>query len=79
MAGWRRIKEMEKGGIIGHWEHPSSSMITLTKGLAHVVHKGMAICVVTPEEAYSSNPITIGKMVAKRIGVADAADSIAFD
>ena len=77
---WKRVKEAEKGVILGHWENDSPpSMITLTKGIAHIVHRGAAIAVLTPEDAYSSNVATIGKMVAKRIGIADATDSVAFD
>jgi hypothetical protein len=76
---WKRVKELEKGGIIGHWEHDNPpSMITLTKGVAHIVHRGVAASVLTPEDAYSSNPNTIGKMVAKRLGLIDAATE-AFD
>jgi single-stranded DNA-specific DHH superfamily exonuclease len=79
-GSWKRLKAHEKNGIIGHWEHDGSmSMITLTKGLAHIVHRGSYIVVYTPEEAYGSNPNTIGKLVAKRIGLAEAEDSQAFD
>jgi len=77
---WERRKDLERGGIIGWWEHTGSmSIITLTKGIAHIAHKGAALSVYTPEELYSSNPNTIGKMVAKRIGIADVSDSQAFD
>ena len=78
-VAWKRLKTMESGTIIGWWEHPSGSIITLTKGVAHIVHKGAVLSVYTPEEAYGTNVATIGKMVARRIGVADAADSQAFD
>ena len=51
--GWKRFKEMEKNGILGWWEHEeNTSMITLTKGHAHIVHKGMAATVLTPEERF---------------------------
>jgi len=75
--GWKRLKQMETGIIRGWFEHPSGSIITLTKGVAHLAHKGAAISVYTPEEAYGSNPATIAKMVAKRIGLAE--DSEVFD
>lgn len=77
--GWKRFKEMEKNGILGWWEHEeNTSMITLTKGHAHIVHKGMAATVLTPESDFSSNPNTIGRLVAKRLGLIDAATE-AFD
>jgi hypothetical protein len=75
---WKRVKEVEKNGVIGHWEHTNGSMITLTKGVAHVVHRGVAAQVQTPEDTYGSNPNTIGKMVAKRLGLIDA-EMKAFD
>ena len=78
-AGWKRVKEAESPVIIGHWEHPSGSLITLTKGVAHIVHKGKVVAVYTKEEAYGTNPNTIAKMVTRRIGLADSEDSTVFD
>jgi hypothetical protein len=66
---WKRIKEVERGAILGHWENDETdSMITITKGIAHVVHAGKAVAFFTPEETYSDNVETIGRMIAKRLG-----------
>lgn len=67
---WKRVKSVETGGVIGHWEDDETcSMITLTKGVAHVVHGGQAVAFFTPADLYSDDPGTIGKLVAKRLKV----------
>jgi hypothetical protein len=59
---------METGLVIGHWEDDDTgSMITLTKGKAHIVHRGRAGVLETPEGDYSDNPGTIGRMIAKKL------------
>lgn len=76
---WKRIKKVEDSKILGHWENDNPpSMITLTKGHAHIVHRGVAATVLTPEDDFSSNPNTVGKLVAKRLGLIDAVTE-AFD
>jgi hypothetical protein len=66
--GWKRLKEEENTVILGHWENDETcSMITLTKGLAHIVHDGRAGVLATPEETYSDNVETIGRMIAKML------------
>jgi hypothetical protein len=78
--GWKRIKEIESGIILGQWENTNPpSMITITKGLAHIVHKGVAMAFPTPEEMYSSNPSTVAKMIAKQMNLLDATQSEAWN
>jgi hypothetical protein len=68
---WKEVKEVKGSGILGHWESEEGSMITITKGIAHIVHKGRAIAAFTPEEMYSDNPATIAKMIAKKLNPTD--------
>ncbi len=58
---------MKKEGILGHWETEEGSMITITKGMAHVVHKGRALAIQMPEGTYPEDPAVMAKMLAKRL------------
>lgn len=62
---WTRKKNMEIAPIIGWYEDGYSSIITLTKGLAHIVHKGQALTVFTPAESFSEKPDTIAEKVER--------------
>jgi hypothetical protein len=64
---WKEVKEMKKEGILGHWETEEGSMITITKGMAHVVHKGRALAIQMPEGTYPEDPAVMAKMLAKRL------------
>ena len=65
---WKRIKAAEGGGVLGHWEdNETCSMITLTKGVAHIVHRGQAKAFYTPAELYSDKVETIGKTIARKL------------
>ena len=64
---WKEVKEVKGSDILGHWESEEGSMITITKGIAHIVHKGRAMAFFTPKEMYSDDPATIAKMVAKKL------------
>jgi len=64
---WKEVKEMKKEGILGHWETEEGSMITITKGMAHVVHKGRALAIQMPEGTYLEDPAVMAKMLAKRL------------
>jgi hypothetical protein len=56
---WQRIRSAETEGVIGHFEGSGGSMVTLTRGVAHIVHKGQVFMWSTPEEQFSTKAETI--------------------
>jgi len=64
---WKEVKEVKRGDILGHWETEEGSMITITKGMAHIVHKGRAMAIQMPEGTYPEDPAIMAKMLSKRL------------
>lgn len=68
---WNRITKMEKGEILGWWETPDGSIITITEGVAHVVFRKQVVAFLIPEEIYGSKPETVAKRIAARLSPND--------
>jgi hypothetical protein len=64
---WKRISELEKAPILGWWESSEGSCITITEGVAHIVHKGQAVAFYIPAEVYSENVATAAKKIAEKL------------
>ena len=70
---WTRVKALETNGIIGWFERRAKvgdvsaleGIVALTKGHAHIVWKGQAFMVDTPEAQFSSVPQTIMARVGR--------------
>lgn len=63
---WNRLKSKEGGEILG-WFENGESIITLTKGLAHIVHRGKAFVVKTDAEVFSVKPDTIAEKLQRML------------
>jgi hypothetical protein len=64
---YKRIEKMEGGEILGWWEAPDGSIITITKGVAHVVYRRQTVAFLIPEEIYGERPEMAAKKIAARL------------
>lgn len=64
---WTRITKQETGEITGWFEDDKGNVLTLTKGIGHLVFGGKALAFQISEEEYSSNVNTIAKKVISHL------------
>lgn len=64
---WKEVLGQKRGEILSHWESEEGSMLTITKGFAHIVHQGMSVAYHIPEELASTDSATIAKTVIRML------------